>query len=1131
MASSAIEQYRAERRAARESAGIGYQEPTVQPNAGISYNESERQLAETSFGNRVANDVAGLAYGVPAAIATFATQSPVETVKQLGVGLWDTGKTMLGVTGILGNKQQTESLTYYKAHPVMALLDVASILSLGAGTLVKTGLTTTARTATKVAVTTAVKEGVEASLVTKALETSRSMYNVNKYVRGSTKAQGTFMREIEKVVRTGDTSGVAETVRALLTKQGIEAPKAINISRAVAKEVSDSIIQQGRRLKMLDGVAHPVAAGFRGAKATVGKITAATLGTAGDSAVGKFFDAPLLETNKKTAVNLERWLGAVADERGWEQTADNRFRILREIKEQGDFQGLTQEQFLNDFDNYVKADTSRAKLGLENEYVLVKNLPEYTANAMADTLVENVGRFVDEVGEATADAETKTVRVFDQLSDFMEENFGSAWTKYSDSLRKSYGRKGNLNALENAVRNLSKQKPTLTMKSLNPEQLALVKDIESFGYQVGYAPMNKKISQAADILKGDVVENAPKLADEATMAKEAASIGWETIESSRNAVGKVLDDFGFSARGTIEGSTEFLFSRSMTQHLMGAFREKFGNSIIVKKPVVRHTTEGIAGGTTRISIPIDRLYEWLRNHRDEMFQNREGLGATKAYRPISVFDLTKKDLMGIGFEENVADSIVSITRKSLKEVPASVTGLGEKLVNYARAADGNFAVFGKFYDTFLKTALYMRYQSVLSVFFQAQQFIETKLMASMVTKDARMLPGAQALAGFGERMTAKRTGGILKAANTYLKKITIEPDLTDMTIARDIILPNTRRSLQETIGGGEFGNIRRGVEMSEDGMQKLITRKTETGAKVISSARMDAFWLQAWGGYAMKESARIGEAVANKFNMSLKEATAFTMENGQRVYQYPRIVREMQDTVQGVLHYAPGFQTSPLIKTLNIVVFPLRFQAKSLEVAGKWLGSLDPMARLAVVNQMSHFSTWTQTEEGTAWIKQRKNFFYSLLAYTTAWEQMGNTVDAVARGQLFGGNAGMIGGVPFGFVTNFMQSVGLIPEDPNQINVKTGRPFRTKEVPKDLASDATALAALEEFLFMMIPGAPLYTITGGVVQGIGYRQILEDALEQGWGWAKAKLSDQPIERGEKLLDREYRTIPIDETRF
>jgi|LSQX01.1.fsa_nt_gb hypothetical protein len=1151
MASPAIEQMRAQRRAEREAAGYTPPQPTAPATQVVPENQATRELAESSFGNRVANDVAGLAYGVPAAVATIATQSPWETAKMIGGGLIDTGRTMLGVTGILGKKTQSESLTYYKAHPVMALLDVASVLSLGAGTLLKTGVTSTAKSATVAATRTAAKEGVEASLIHTAFEVPRSVFNVNKYVRGSTRVNSTFMREIEKVVRTGDVAGVDETARALLVSKGVDATKAATIAQSVSKAVSDSIIKQSTRLKILDGFTHPVGATFRGTSKVARAVGEGIFGKSSDSAVGRFFEKPLLEANKKTSTKLEGWLGAVVDERGWEQTTDNRMRVLMEIKEQGDFQGLTNDQFMRDFDNYVNADISRAKLGIGNDYVIVKNLPEETANAMADTLKDNVGRISEEVmataKEGAKDAATVAVRVFDEVSAFMEENFGSAWTKYEPTLRKSYGKTGNLNALEQAARNLSKQKPTLTMKKLSAEQLALVNDIEKLGYQVGYAPTKKVVSQAADLtddIVGETAESAPRLiGDKAVKVGNQATGGytWEAIQSTRNALGRFFDDWGFSARGTIEGASEFAFGRGFTQNLMGEFREKFGDRIVIKKPIVR---EGVSDAFTRVSIPIDRMYEWLKNHRTEIFNNRRVKeGGVAPLRIISVFDINKDDLVRIGFEPEVAKALEKISNKSLRQIPASVTGVGEKLVNVLRSADGGFAKFGRYYDNFLKTAFYSRYQSGLAVMFQAQQYIETKIMAAMMVKDARLLPGAQTVVGIGN-WSANKLGRVLKNTKSWSKKMMIEPSLADLQITHDILLPNVRKSFQDTLGSVEFGALRRSAETAEDAIQQRITKRSVSKADVLSLDRLDGFWLKLWEGTALKHGARIGEATAQKFGLSLREATESVVVNGQTVYKYPRIVREMQDSVQAILHYKPGFQTSPLVKTLNLAFFPFRFQAKTLENTAKWVGSLDPMQRLVVVNQLSHFSTWASSEEGQDFIKSWRNqpymkkAIYSLLAYTTAWEQIGDGVDAASRGQFLGGQAGLVGGIPLGFLFGTMRAVGLIAEDPNTVDPATGRPFKNREVPKDLLSDDTVREAFEEIIFTMLPGMPMYTLTGGVFKGFSYRAVAEDWLNQIYDFAggvgeamQGEDFERGMERSKRQRERDYQPIRPGETRF
>ena len=593
------------------------------------------------------------------------------------------------------------------------------------------------------------------------------------------------------------------------------------------------------------------------------------------------------------------------------------------------------------------------------------------------------------------------------------------------------------------------------------------------------------------------------------------------FDTQRNYLGKVLDNFGFSTRGVVEGTNEFVFRQSWIQNALTEIGAKFGGVIKINKPVSVKTTTGVTKGVQKLSIPVEKLYEWLRTNRSEIFANRVGVGTFKAYRPISVFDITADDLVRYGFDAKVADAIQDVSRSSLRSIPTSVIGVGEKLVNLLRTADVGFAKFGAFYDTFLKTAFYMRYQSGLSVMFQAQQFIETKMMSAMLTKDARMLPGAQGLAGFGERMIPSKVGGILGRAKTYLQKMNKEPELNELVIARDELLPNVRRALEDTMGTPEFAGIRSGVG---------VAKKVETGADVLSRSKVEAFWMQMMGGWSQGIAAKVGKAISEKFGMSLEEATAFTMKDGNKVYNHPQLVRTMQDAVQQTLHYKVGFQTSPLAKTLNIVFFPFRFQAKTVEVTAKWLGTISPTSRAVVINNWVHFANWAGTDEGIEWRKTHKNLLYSILAYTTAWEQMGDSVNSVARGRLFGGATGLIGGVPFGAIYNAAQELAIIPDDPEQVDPATGRLFRFKEVPRELVSDAAFLVALEEFVFMMIPGLPLYTVTGGVIKA-SYRKVVEDAIESGWGWSRATLQGEDPKRGKQMLERDFMRVKYGDTRF
>ena len=212
----------------------------------------------------------------------------------------------------------------------------------------------------------------------------------------------------------------------------------------------------------------------------------------------------------------------------------------------------------------------------------------------------------------------------------------------------------------------------------------------------------------------------------------------------------------------------------------------------------------------------------------------------------------------------------------------------------------------------------------------------------------------------------------------------------------------------------------------------------------------------------------------------------------------------------------------------------MRFQVKSMELTAKWVGSLSPLSRVMVMSEWSHFANWAGTDEGMKWRQTHQNLLYNILAYTTAYEQIGNSIDAVTRGQLFGGNTGLIGGVPFGWVYNLAQELALIKQDPKTLNPKTGIPFAFRKTPRELVSYATVVTSIEELLLTLAPGMPLYTLSGGVLKGVSWSSLLKKTLDQGFGGfgiATGLLPGEDVTKGGTQLEREFERVPLTERRF
>jgi hypothetical protein len=278
--------------------------------------------------------------------------------------------------------------------------------------------------------------------------------------------------------------------------------------------------------------------------------------------------------------------------------------------------------------------------------------------------------------------------------------------------------------------------------------------------------------------------------------------------------------------------------------------------------------------------------------------------------------------------------------------------------------------------------------------------------------------------------------------------------------------------------------------------------------------------------WAVDKTTKISAAYADKFGMTLKEAFA---TNADGTFKNPNMVREIKSLSQQLLYYKDGFLSSPLAKTLNLVFFPFRFQAKTLNITAKWLGSLSPAARIVVIDNWIHFSNWAATEEGIEWRRTHKNWLYNFLAYATAYEQIGDSLDALSRGKIFGGNTGLIGGVPFAWMVEFARDLAIIPEDPESYDPKTGRRFEVRETPREFWSSATGVKFIEEYLSTLMPGMPFYTLSGGFISKADVRNAVKNIVEGIWGTVMVSIGDYPKEAKDALIRNQFMKVRLDET--
>lgn len=1055
---------------AREEGTIPKEQPVEAPKLpkflGV---EQTKDFEGKSFGRKVLEDAALLSYAIPVGLANIVTH-PIEFIKEIPGAI----------------KQSVQDLVdpdYYKAHPLLGAINFVSFAAPIAG-LVKS---TTLKVATKTALNAGIKEAVALGVEETAVKTALNFGA--KTVGGVTVKKGVFANTIVQVAKTGKVEIVSEVVKGLLTKSGVADDVALRVANEVSNNVYRTLSRQTTKMKVMEAIAHPLDASMRFVGKKTDSIRKAVFGGSEKAAVTKLYGAETVAKNPEGFIEIERWADAQLKEQGLESSLANRQRVMQAWTDQNSqWASLTPEERILHFRNYAKSDLTRLAIHKATgiDIVTVKALPQNYVEAMVQTIKEA----------------PKNLNMA-QIMELMKDTYGRDFVNYTAEINKVLlkgGRaleKSSRKQLISVVSRLGDARSTISFAKFSPAVKVLAKELEKTGYRIGHAPTKKAVSFAVDILE-DKINVVP-----AEVAKSGA-IPVSNALVKKTAFGNWIEKLGLSPNGIIEGAAEFQYREGFTQGLLGKFAKKYGN--IIKAKSIR------ASG--QVSIPVEKLFEWLDKNKAVIRGVRE-----KYSLPVrTVFDLKEADLIRAGFTSEIAKDIVGISKKALSDIPASVTGMGDKVINFLRTRNKRYNAWSNVYDGYLKAAYKGRYD--LSPFFSAQEFVETKLNSALFLKDPSLLAGAGTLKKLGN-WTISKLAKIVGSKKTYLRKIIDKPPLREVVAVRDEILGTLQKTMLDYTSSPDIIAI----QSTAKGVTGLASE-----AAFEQSIKSRNLWYAITGQSSVRMATTFNKALANKFGMTLDAALDFVMEKGVKKYKNPQMIQIMREATQEVFHYKPGFLTSPLVKTMNIIWFPFRFEAKTIKLVSQWASSLSPASRLTVMNNWVHFANWAGTDEGIEWRRTNRNLLYNIFSYVTAYEQMGQGLEAVAKGRLFGGNTGLIGGVPFGFVVNLARELAVLPEDPDQFDPKTGRRF-TKQIPRKLLSAASFANALEQFVISLSPSTPFYSLTGGVIGGVSPRKIYESLIRQVVGAIKGGIEGRDPARGRQMLERDFKRVPLDYSRF
>ena len=162
---------------------------------------------------------------------------------------------------------------------------------------------------------------------------------------------------------------------------------------------------------------------------------------------------------------------------------------------------------------------------------------------------------------------------------------------------------------------------------------------------------------------------------------------------------------------------------------------------------------------------------------------------------------------------------------------------------------------------------------------------------------------------------------------------------------------------------------------------------------------------------------------------------------------------------------------SPLAKTLNVLVFPSRFDTKVLTVAGKYFAKQSPAVQIGLVKSIASGEQWLKSPDGQKWKKDNADAL-KVLNYMIPTQSVSQVLNFAKSGKL--ADLGEVGGMPFGVITQMLQSAGVkMPgplEQSAQINDSTGLPYNTKVGNTDKAKLQLALQDLINSMYSW-PGA------------------------------------------------------------
>ncbi len=155
---------------------------------------------------------------------------------------------------------------------------------------------------------------------------------------------------------------------------------------------------------------------------------------------------------------------------------------------------------------------------------------------------------------------------------------------------------------------------------------------------------------------------------------------------------------------------------------------------------------------------------------------------------------------------------------------------------------------------------------------------------------------------------------------------------------------------------------------------------------------------------------------------------------------------ELDNLMQMVVGYPKGDHAinSNLAKSLNVLVFPSRFETKVAVATAKYFTSQPKVVQLALVNNALKANAWASSPDGKQFVKDNSQLM-GIINYFSPTHSVNAVMDFLKSGNA--ADLGQVGGMPFGVITTILKNQGIaLPSQltGNETNPATGENYVQK---------------------------------------------------------------------------------------